>query len=290
MLTQLIKQANVTGITASSVATARIPTTGTHYGLFLAPLSAASAAVSVANMKTAIGNMVLRHNGEQIMEGTATFFLDIQKYYYDAYSGGSANVAGMIPIYFAPAHFNNFAERQLFAVGTQDIQTMTLDINILSTTNMASINVFSEVTPEVRVRGQHIRIKKFPQSFATTGVQEIATLPLEGPTVGYKALHIELGTNPGVIADVTVKVGNYAIFDTVALPLVNVFGQAGRRVQQTAYYHVDFNKNNDITAFLPMAGVQDFRQNINWTTTPTNYNIYAEEIFGLNAPAASTGK
>ena len=290
MLTQLIKQANVTGITASSVATARIPTTGTHYALYLAPLSSGGAAVSVANMKTAIGNMVLRHNGEQIMEGTATFFLDLQKYYHDAYTAGSANVAGIIPIYFAPSHFANFAERQLFAVGTQDIQTMTLDLNILSTTNMATISVYSEVTPENRPRGQHLRIKKYPQSFASTGDNEVSTLPLEGPTVGYKALHIELGTNPGVIALVTVKVGNYAIFDNVGLPLVNVFGQSGRRTQQAAYYHVDFGKNNDISAFLPMAGVQDFRQVINWTTTPTTYNIYAEEIFGLNAPAASTGK
>lgn len=290
MLTQLIKQANVTGITASSVATARIPTTGTHYGLFLAPLAAGGTAVSVANMKTAIGNMVLRHNGEQIMEGTATFFLDLQKYYHDAYTGASANIAGIIPIYFAPSHFNNFEERRLFAVGTQDIQTMTLDLNILSTSNMATINVFSEISPEVRNRGQHIRIKKYPQSFASTGDNEVSTLPLEGPSVAYKALHIELGTNPGVIALVTVKVGNYAIFDTVGLPLVNVFGQAGRRTQQAAYFTVDFGKNNDISAFLPMIGVQDFRQVINWTTTPTTYNIYAEEIFGLNATPASTGK
>jgi hypothetical protein len=55
------------------------------------------------------------------------------------------------------------------------------------------------------------------------------------------------------------------------------------RNPQTGYYHVAFDKNNDLTSFLPMKGVQDFRQVINWTSAaPGNFNIYAEEIFGLN--------
>jgi len=279
MLTQLIKQANVTGITASSVATAKIPTSGTHYALFLVPKASNGSAVSVANMKTAIGNMVLRHNGEQIIEMTATFALDLQKYYGDSMNAG--NVAGVIPIFFAPAHFNNFTERQLFAVGTADIQTITLDMNILSTTNMATIDVFSEVTPEVRPRGMHLRIKKNPQSFAQTGDQEITTLPLEGASVGYKALHIEAGS--GTFDKVTVKVGNYAIFDQIQTALNQVVLNAARRTPQSGYYHVAFDRSNDITSFLPMGGVQDFRQVISWiTAAPTNFNIYAEEIFGLN--------
>lgn len=278
MLTQLIKQANVTGITASSVATAKIPTTGTHYALFLVPKAAGGTAVSVANMKTAIGNMVLRHDGEQIMEGTATFFLDLQKYYGDSFNGG--NVAGCIPIAFAPSHFDNFSERQVFAVGTADLKSITLDMNILSTANMATIDVFSEVTPEVRPRGQHRRIKKFPQNFSTTGDQEITTLPLEGATVAYKALHIEAGS--GTFDKVTVKVGNYAIFDQIQVALNQVWLNLTKRTPQTGYYHVDFGRNNDITSFLPMAGVQDFRQVISWiTAAPGNFNIYAEQIHGL---------
>lgn len=281
MLTQVIKQANVTGISASSVATAKIPTTGTHYALYLCPKSSGGSAVSVANMKTAIGNMVLRHNGEQIMEGTATFFLDLQKYYNDAYSAD--NVAGVIPIYFAPSHFNNFSERQLYAVGTQDLQTMTIDMNILSTTNMATIDVYSEVTPEVRPRGQHLRIKKFPRTFATTGDQEVPDLPLEGGTVAYKALHIEAGS--GTFTKATVKVGNYAIFDQIENALNQVLIETARRNPQTGYFHIDFGRSNDITGFLPMLGVQDFRIIPTWATAPSNYNIYAEQVHGLLAPA-----
>jgi hypothetical protein len=279
MYTQIIKQANVTGVTASSVATARIPTTGTHYALYLMPKSSAGAAVSVANMKTAIGNIVIRINGDQIMEATATFFLDLQKYYGDAV--GAGNVAGVIPIYFAPQTLPTFAERGIFAIGTSNVNSFTVDMNILSTANMATIDVFSEVTPEVRVVGQHIRIKKFPQTFSTTGEQEITTLPLEGATVGYKALHIEAGS--GAFEDVTVKVANYAIFDQVETELNQVLLERSERNPQSGYYHVAFDKNNDLSAFLPMKGVQDFRQIIDWSTAPSNYNVYAEQIHGLKA-------
>jgi hypothetical protein len=281
MLTQFIKQSNVVGIAANTVATARIPTSGTHYGLILNCLQAAGTAVTIANMKTAITNIVLRHNGEQIMEGSATFFLDLHKFYMDSYTGGAANVNGVLPIPFAPQHFNNYEERRLFAVGTSDIQTMTLDITLGTLSTLSSIEVYSEITPEIRPRGQHIRIKKYPQSFATTGEQEISTLPLEGPSVGYKALHVELGTNPGVASYATLKVGNYAIHDQIKSAVNTVALNFMRRTPQAAYYHVDLGKNNAITSYLPMAGVQDFRLIVNWTTQPTNFNIYAEEIFGL---------
>jgi len=282
MLTQLIKQANVVGIGANTTATARIPTTGTHYGLILNCLQSNGTAVSVANMKTAISNLILRHNGEQIMEGSATFFLDLQKYYFDAVTSGSANVAGVLPIQFAPSHFANFSERSVFAVGTQDIQTMTLDIALATLSTLSSIEVYSEISPEIRPRGQHLRIKKFPQSYATTGEQEISTLPLEGASVGYKALHIELGTGTGVASYATVKVGGYAIFDQIKSAVNTVMSNLCGRTPQAAYTHIDFGKNNALTSFLPMGGVQDFRVLVNWTTSPTSFNIYAEEIFGLN--------
>lgn len=286
MLTQFIKQSNVVGIAANTVATARIPTTGTHFGLLFNCLQSGGTAVTIANMKTAITNIIVRHNGEQIMEGSSTFFLDLQKYYNDAFTGGAANVNGVLPIPFAPNHFLNFEERRLFAVGTADIQTMTVDISLGTLSTLSSIEVYSEISPEIMNRGQHIRIKKYPQSFATTGVQEIPTLPLEGPSVGYKALHIELGTNPGVIADATLKIGNYAIHDQIKTAVNTVISNLCRRTPQAAYYHLDLGKNNAITSFLPMAGVQDFRLLINWTTTPTNFSVYAEEIFGLKVPSA----
>lgn len=285
MFTQLIKQSNAIGVASNVTATVRIPTGGTHYAILLNFLGSAGGASSIANIKTSVTNFILRHNGEQVMEGSSTFFLDLQKYYFDAYTAGAANVAGVVPIVFAPYHFNNFSERQVFAVGTKDIQTMTLDIVCgtlaAGATGVTSIEVFSEVDPTVQNRNQYMKIKKFPQSYATTGEQEISTLPLEGASVAYKAFHIELGTNPGVASYTTLKVGNYAIHDQVKTAVNTVRCNFGRRTPQAAYTHLDLGCNNDILAFLPMAGVQDLRLLINWTTTPTSFNVFAEQVCGL---------
>jgi hypothetical protein len=59
--------------------------------------------------------------------------------------------------------------------------------------------------------------------------------------------------------------------------------KSGRTVQ-SGYYHIAFDLMNDLTSFLSMAGIQDFRQVITWkTAAPDNFNIYAEEIFGLKS-------
>ncbi len=284
MLTQIIRQASFLGVAQNNSATARIPTTATFYAAYLYFKKGDGTATSIANIKTYIGDITVYHDGDQIMLGTATFFLDMQKYYFDAVTGGAANVAGVIPIPFAPYHFKNFAERQVFAVGTKNIQNMTINVNInnVAITNLGSIDIFTEQDPSVRSRGQYIRIKRYPQAFGGTGEHEVPNLPLEGPNVAYKCLHIELGSNPGVSDYVTFKVGGNNIYDRVVNAINTVYSNFCLRTPQAAYTYVDFGKNNTIITYLPMQGLSDIRLVTDWTTTPTTYNVYAEEVFGLS--------
>jgi hypothetical protein len=279
MYKQIIKQPNIRGIAAGAIATGEIPTVGTHYGTYLRCLSAAGVALTPTEIKAAIGNIIIRINGVQIVEASATFLLDLQKYYGDAIAAG--NVNGIIPISWARPHLATDQERSVFALGMADVSSFTIDVNVTSVVVLASIEVLSEVTPEVRYLGQHIRINKFPQSFATTGLQEITTLPKEGNGVGYLALHIEKST--GTINKVTVKLGGNNIFEEVDPNLDQVLLQKSLRTPQGSYFHVAFDRSNDLAGVLPMAGVQDFRQQITWSgVAPNNYNIYTERIFGLN--------
>jgi hypothetical protein len=243
-------------------------------------LSGAGVALTRAEMIADIGDIVIRIDGTEILTASATFLLDLQKYYGDAV--GAGNVNGYIPIYFAPQWLPSFAERSVFALGTRGIGVISVEVNITATAVLSAINVYSEVTPEDRPLGQHIRLKRFPQVFGSTGVQEITTLPKEGNGVAYKALHIQV---PGasVVTDATVKIGGNAIYDQVKPGLNDMMLRKELRTAQTDYLHIDFAKNRDLTSFLPMASVQDFRQSITWATAaPNNYNIYAEQIWGLN--------
>lgn len=283
MYNQLIKQANAVGVAVSSTANVRIPTSGIHFGLFLFCQQSNGTAVTVANMATAITNLVLRYDGVEIMNATAQFFLDMQKYYFDYATGAAANVAGILSIPFAPYHFNSYRERAALAVGTLGMNSLTLDIVLgASLATISTIAVYSEMYPDSAPLQQYIRIRKFPRTFTQTGNFVVSDLPLENATVGLKCLHINVGSNTGVSDYSTVKVGNLAIWDTIYAALMTVVLNYARRTPQSGYAaHIDFGRANDLTSFLPYAGMTDFQVLTDWTTAPNNFIIYAEQIAGL---------
>lgn len=279
MLTQLIKQPSVRGIAAGAVATVEIPTNGTHHATYLRCLTAAGVPLTRAQIIADIGDIIVRLDGEQIVEASATFLLDLQKYYGDGL--GAGNVDGIIPLVWVRPHLATFPERIVTALGMANINSFTIDVKILGVAQLSSIDVISEVDATPRRLGQHVRITRHPQSFATTGLQEISTLPRWGNDVAYVAMHVE--KNAGTFDKVTVKLGGNAIFEDIDPNLNQVNLVKMGRTPQAAYFSVDFAKNNDLLSLLPMAGVQDFRQQITWkTAAPTTFNIYAETIHGLN--------
>lgn len=279
MLTQLLKKANMQGIAAGAISTGVVPAEGTYYALYLFAKTAAGVALTRAQILADIGNIKALINGEEIVNCDVTVLLDLQKYYGDQI--GAGNVDGVIPIYFQRPHLATDAERSLFALGMNNVNSFTIEAQIKGVVALSSLEVFAEVTNEQRNLGQHVRLLKYPQVFSTTGDQEITTLPfLNNPTKAYLALHVD--DSAGTIAEVTVRVGGNAIFDRVGNNLNKVLLQKFLRNPQTGYYHVDFARSNDLTGLLPMAGIKDFRQTINWSVLPGNYNIFTETIHGLN--------
>jgi hypothetical protein len=216
------------------------------------------------------------------MNMTAQFAFDLQKYYLDANTQAAANVAGLLPIFIAPASFSNYRTRAALAVGTQNMGSITLDIVFGSSINtISTVAVYSELYPDLAPLTQYIKIKKFPRTFTQTGNFVISDLPLEDASVGTRCLHVNSGSNTGVMDYGTIKVGNFAIWDTIYVNLEKVLAALGSRTVQAQYYHFDFGRNNDLTSFLPMAGITDLQVLTDWTTTPNNFIIYSEQICGL---------
>lgn len=277
MLSQLIKQSSFVGVSNGNVANTRIPPSGTKYAIYILPKQANGDATAIADIKANLGNMVVKLNGEQIIEMTATFALDLQKYYGDQKNAG--NVDGVVPIFLAPDYLPTFSERSVYAIGMEGITSFTVDINITGVTNMSFIDVITEETPEKRVVGQHIRIRKTNLNHPSASEQEITQLPLLGPTAAYKAIHLQNAN----ISKVTCKTGNYAFYDQIENRLNNTLLQRSGRKNQTGYFHISFDRNNDLTSMLPMAGIQDFRVYPTFTVAPNSYFAYSEEIHGLLA-------
>lgn len=283
MYNQLIKQANAVGVAANATANIRIPCSGIHFACMLDFRQSGGTAVTSANIATALTNVIVRHDGEQIIEASGQFLLDLQKYYHDYATGAAANVNGIVSIAFAPFHFSTYRERAALAVGTQGMQSFTIDLVFGSSlATVSTVSVYSELYPDVAPKTQYLKIKKFPRTFTQTGNFVVSDLPLENPSVAIKALHITLGSNTGVCDYSTVKVGNFAIWDTIYTNLNTVMANMAQRTPQTAYCHIDFGRNNDLTSFLPLAGVTDLQVLTDWTTAPNNFIIYQEQIAGLN--------
>lgn len=276
-----IKNASLTGVSSNNLATRDIPKGGTIYDAYLYCVQPAGTPVTVANMKTEIQRIRLRIDGDLIIDATPTFLLDLQKYFGDR--EGAGNVDGVIPLHFASMILNNPASVALYALGTQNIDNITVEVQCGTLTTTARIELYTSRSDEKRNLGLHHRILAYPQNFNTTGEQEISTLP-KTPTIAYESLHIEDAA--GTIDSLTVTANAVDIVDEIPANVQQVILENTGRTPQTGYYHVTFNRLNASNEALPMAGVNDWRQKINWSVSPGgNFTIYTLETHGLQLSA-----
>jgi len=291
MYKQMQKLASFQGVSASGIATAKINPVGTIYGAFIR-CSTSGTLATVAQIKAQIADVVLRINSEEIIHATPTFLYDLLK--YKGYYAGEDAPVGILPLYFAQRNMASDQERSLYALGMADVQTAQIECRMAATiTNVANLDLYVLQTAEPRIMGQHIRIIKYPFNFATTGLQEISTLPLSPQTMAYLGLHIENGSGFGAFDYVTCRVGNYAIHDQIPHDLCNMELYHNDRTPEAAstaaasYYHLDFARSRDMSSMLPVAGVTDLRLQINWATNaPVAFNIYAEHLWNLGVQSS----
>ncbi len=284
-LIQSKKLPDATGVAANSQATMVVPSIGTFYESRFEFLTAADAAVSVANIKSSVTAIKTRVDGDLILDATPTFLFDRQKYYTDKI--GADNIAGVLPVDYAKTNITLPGERAQLALGTRGVDQIVHEFTLGTLAgSLAKISHTADVTVEDRPPGPHLRINQFPQTFGTTGVQEVVTLPKE-PGTGYTNIHIY--STAGTVVDVTLIVDGNEILDAVKL-----FTQQSRlerygRNPQANYYHIDFGLMDELLGFLPMNRndgrvVQDLRLKINWSVSPSNYTIFTERVYNLNAP------
>lgn len=279
MLTQVIRQASIQGIAASALASGKVPPVGKLHAIYLQCLSAAGVQLTPAQMANDIELARVVVDGKVVCEASAAFLLNRQEYYGNAY--GSSNVNGVLPIFFDRKNMPTWIERQLFALGTKNIASIAVELQCAAgLATLGTCNVFTEVSNQIETMGQHIRLNRYAQTFAGTGVQEISTLPIEGDDIGYLAIHIEHAA--GTLVDAQLKMGGTDIYDRVPVEVGQVMQEMEGLDPQATIDSIALHKNGDLTAFVPMTGVKDWRLLLNWSVAPNNYNIYTERIFGLN--------
>lgn len=278
MLTRLIQEADVVGASVVGKASGKIYTRRNLYGIWLRCLTAAGVELTRAQILNDITNIVVRINGKPIVDADATFLLDRQKYYGDSIAAG--NVNGMIPIMFTPAHLANFSERSVYAIGPVGINDISLEVTIAAIAQISQIQMYVEVDDlALRNIGQHMRIEKFTQVFATTGTQQITDLPFKDPdALGYLAYHVKY--TAGSLDKVTIKRNGQEVYQALATKMNQAVLNMRKRTPQSGYFHVDFAKNDDLLSYLPIPGTDGLYHEYTWSSAaPNSYTVYAERIF-----------
>lgn len=278
MLTRMIQEADIVGANVVGKGSGKVFTRQNMYGIYLRCLTSGGVELTRAQILNDITSIVVRINGTVIVDANATFLLDLQKYYGDSINAG--NVNGIIPINFTPRHLALASERALYAIGPKGINDVSIEVTIAAIAQVSQIQVYVEVDYlQPREIGQHVRIEKFPQVFSTTGVQQLTQLPfLEPNALGYLAYHVKYSA--GSLDKVTVKRNGSEVFQQLAAKLNQVILNLRRRTPQSGYFHVDFGKNDDLLAYLPIPGTDGLYHEFTWSSAaPNGYDVYTERIF-----------
>lgn len=237
---------------ASALITHKVGTTRNLHALYLR-FHASGTDLTEAQIKNDIGQIIVRMNGTQLVNITATQLCDLQSYYRDKFSTGF--IAGALRIPCSRQNLPLAGLNRSFAWGMVDADgkpnNLTLEIACtaaLATADTCEVYYEYDLFPQEEI-GAHVRILSHNDTFASTGNYDIVNLPVKGRNA-ILAYHIVDGT--GTITEVTVKQDEFDVFgEAIPICILKDRDQAGGCIPQTGYWHINFAVQNDLANGLP---------------------------------------
>lgn len=245
-------------------------------------LTAAGTGATRAEVGTDVGNIIIRYQGKQIFEATATQVLDLFKHKHD--SKGALTTAGVVTIRFSRKDLPLAGQNGNYALGMIDMRNgvaeaavLTYEINWLSPVALTidAGQVFTEFDelPQREI-GAHVRVMTYTRSFSSTGNQDITDLPTKG-VAGILAYHIVNGN----VSKISVKRDNTDIYRDLPIGIHQLAQREAGRTAQSGYTHICFDLQNDVASVAPLAGVSNWLVQPYWSVSPAgSYSILAEQL------------
>ncbi len=268
------------GVTAGAKKTGNIPTTKTIHDLVFICKSSGGTGLTRSQFIADIASVVVRAGGTVIRELTVTQILDMYKHYQD--DKVAFTPEGILPIQFASNAFDLSQLNNDHAIGMiLNGKPMNLTYEIIykaTVTTCASVEVRAIVDDRVQDFGRHTRIRPHTRSFSSTGIQDIADMPVGGADSVLLAYHFVLGS--GVIKEITVSESQREVYNQVPRELMDyMLNNAGRKAQ-SGYFHLPFNLDNDPRSVQVLGpNTSNWLIQPNWSTTPDgSYTILEEAL------------
>ncbi|CZF79471.1 major capsid protein P2 [Grimontia marina] len=234
------KLPSFSNVVAGATATLELPL-GLAYHMLLLEFSG----MALAQMK----NIRLEVNGKVVQKWKDGERLNSLNKHYKR---GTAT-ASSLPIWFIRPEMDDPAQQRVFAVGTSDVQTLTLLIDIADDATAPKLTGHA-IKGNQSPLGIITKVKTFPVSFATAGEQEIDNLPLPR---GARIASVHLYS-----PDVTrceLDMNGLRVFEMDKTLAAKIQTDYARDPQSSHKMSLDFMLEGDMSQALVLEGVQDFR-------------------------------
>lgn len=164
--------------------------------------------------------------------------------------------AGYLDFHFVRPEMTNLESRRMFALGTADVRTMSIEFDIDSAATNPEVTAYAIQSPQTQL-GLITKFKEFAVSTATAGEKEIDNIPRRA-RVG--ALHL-VGKDD--IASVIVEVDGFEQYNAPKTLSEKIQTDVGRTPLGANGHSIDFiREGNPMNALALQVGersVQDFR-------------------------------
>lgn len=237
MARKFIKLPSLSNVVANSRATLSIPVGVTYH-----KIDFQYSGVSPSQMK----NIRVKINGKPMQEyATGTRLNDLNKYY------GRHVENNIITLWFDSTHFDNIALRRTTAIGTMDVATFEIEMDIDSGATDPAISAYATVSPNTAL-GIIRKVKSFVVTNSAQGVKEVSDLPREGRIPAMFLFKDDIGK-------CEVSINGVAVYEPNKVLGSKMQKDYDRVPDDSKYTALDFNLEGDPAQGLIVQGVADFR-------------------------------
>jgi hypothetical protein len=198
--------------------------------------------VTLAQMK----NVEVVINGKPVMTFKDMARLEILNDYYSR-----PKTTGFITLHFARPEMALVRDQRLTALGTKDVATLAVNIDIDAAAAAPVIKAHA-VQSEPQLLGAFIKVREFQFDASVAGTMEISTLP-KGPRI--MAAHLFKAD----VNDLEVEIDSQKVFDTSKDLAQSIQKTYGRTPQTASATHFDTCLEGDLAQSLVTSGAQDLR-------------------------------
>lgn len=260
MARKIIKLPSMSRVVAGSKATLELPIGPTYRRVFFVATAAALLDI------TDIGRIDVLVDGKVIQTyKDATRLKAINDYYgRGADTHGVGGVSSEFALHFERAELMDAVYRRAPGMGTADVQTFSIEIDIPAAAPASIAMVaYAEIDPTPQPLGVFFKVREYPFNSSVAGQVEIDKLPKGG---WYSVLHLFKAD----ITAVEVEANQARAIDASKAILERTQKEASpvKRVPQTAACtHVDFITDGDLAQSLRTDLLNDFRLKITLGTS-----------------------